>query len=326
MKLLITIDTEGDNSWLRGQEVTTKNAKYLPRFQTLCEKYNYKPTYLTAYEMAMDDYFVEFGCDASERGMCEIGLHPHAWTSPPIVPLTSDDMLYHPYLIEFSEGIIREKVKVLTALLQERFATKMYSHRAGRWAFNATYARILCEFGYKVDCSVTPHVAWHTNRRPGNDPQMKVFDYSGFRTEPYFLSGTDISKEGDLPLLEIPVTIIPRYGELLRWVHSHLPRRLCQGAIQRVFGPPFSWFRPHSIYHELVRVAQAKISEGADYIMFTLHSSELMPGGSQRFGGDKEIEQLYEDIEEAFSFLRDHKVTAATCYEYHNIVQESLTR
>ena len=64
------------------------------------------------------------------------------------------------------------------------------------------------------------------------------------------------------------------------------------------------------------------MSEGADYIMFMLHSSELMPGGSPTFRNEKEIEQLYEDIEEAFEFLRNHDVTGATCYEYYNSFQE----
>src|SRR5512144_2975448 len=44
---LITIDTEGDNLWSRPREITTGNARYLPRFQALCEKYGLKPTYLT---------------------------------------------------------------------------------------------------------------------------------------------------------------------------------------------------------------------------------------------------------------------------------------
>ncbi|NOM63837.1 deacetylase, partial [Klebsiella pneumoniae] len=36
---LITIDTEGDNRWQKHDSITTENARYLPRFQQLCEKY-----------------------------------------------------------------------------------------------------------------------------------------------------------------------------------------------------------------------------------------------------------------------------------------------
>ncbi len=51
---LITIDTEGDNSWQNHDRITTENTRFLPRFQALCEKYAFKPVYLTNYEMAMD--------------------------------------------------------------------------------------------------------------------------------------------------------------------------------------------------------------------------------------------------------------------------------
>ena len=55
---------------------------------------------------------------------------------------------------------MREKVKVLTRELEDTFNTPIVSHRAGRWSFNAAYARILVDYGYRVDCSVTPHVSW----------------------------------------------------------------------------------------------------------------------------------------------------------------------
>lgn len=44
---IITVDTEGDNLWeyKKGTPIGTENAKYLPRFQSLCEKYGFKPVY-----------------------------------------------------------------------------------------------------------------------------------------------------------------------------------------------------------------------------------------------------------------------------------------
>ena len=48
---LITIDTEGDNLWANPREITTQNARFLPRFQALCERFLLKPTWLTNWEM-----------------------------------------------------------------------------------------------------------------------------------------------------------------------------------------------------------------------------------------------------------------------------------
>lgn len=37
-----------------------------------------------------------------------------------------------------------------------------------------------------------------------------------------------------------------------------------------------------------------------DYLMFILHSSELMPGGSPTFRNDAEIDRLYQHMESIF--------------------------
>ncbi len=66
---LITIDTEGDNLWQKHDSITmTENAKYLPRFQQLCEKYGFKPVYLTNYEIAIDPAYIEFAKDVIAAG------------------------------------------------------------------------------------------------------------------------------------------------------------------------------------------------------------------------------------------------------------------
>ena len=57
---IITVDTEGDDIWSRPHEITTRNASFLPRFQSLCERFGFKPVYLANYEMAMSEAFVEF--------------------------------------------------------------------------------------------------------------------------------------------------------------------------------------------------------------------------------------------------------------------------
>src|SRR5438874_10631060 len=106
---LITIDTEGDNLWAKPRTVTTQNAQYLPRFQALCEEYALRPTYLTNWEMANCETFREFGKDVLARDAAEIGMHLHAWNSPPIIPLTADDDAHAPYLIDYPEDQIRQK-------------------------------------------------------------------------------------------------------------------------------------------------------------------------------------------------------------------------
>ena len=127
---LITIDTEGDNLWAMPRSITTRNAHYLPRFQSLCERYGLKPTYLVDWDMARCAEFVTFGRRALNDGTAEIGMHLHAWNTPPISQLTDDDFRYCPYLIEYPVDVIRDKVAHMTDVLTDTFGIPMRGHRA----------------------------------------------------------------------------------------------------------------------------------------------------------------------------------------------------
>ena len=292
---LITIDTEGDRLWERPRTITTYNAGFLPRFQSLCERFGFKPVYLTNFEMANADAFVAFGRDLLARGAAEIGMHLHAWNSPPIVPLTDDDLHSQPYLVEYPVDVMRRKLAHMTALLEDRFQVDVVSHRAGRWALDERYTRLLVELGYSVDCSVTPGVSWR--RTPGGRPGSGGADYSRFPTEPYFVDLDDISRAADSPLLEVPMTIVSsRLHRAAPWAY-----RRPLGRIVRSISPGPRWLRPTGRnLAELRTTVATAVGSGSLHLEFMLHSSELMPGGSPTFPDVAAIERLYADLEALF--------------------------
>ncbi len=297
---LVTVDTEGDNLWSRPGEISTKNALFLPRFQALCEKYAFKPTWLVNYEMAQCPAFVEFAQDVLDRGAGEIGMHLHAWNSPPLVPLTADDTRHQPYLIEFPGEVIRDKIRFMTDLLEDRFQRKMLSHRAGRWGLNAAYARLLVEHGYEIDCSVTPHVSWAEylgDPRGHGGP-----DFSGFPEQPYFIDLDQIDTPGNSPLLEVPLSAIKtrhwRLDSLLKsrpkWLRR-IVRRIC---------PPIMTMIPRDnerSFRHMRAILRHVVAQRWPCALMAIHSSELMPGGSPFFPSPKSIERLYRRLETLFS-------------------------
>src|SRR2546426_721790 len=303
---IITIDTEGDDLWTRSRgsrEITTRNAAYLPRFQSLCERFHFKPVYLANYEMVMCDVFVEFARDAVARGACEIGMHLHAWNSPPLDPLTDDDFFYHPYLIEYPEQVMKEKIRTLTRLLEDRFDQEMVSHRAGRWGFDGRYAAMLLDEGYRVDCSVTPGIDWGGS--PGDPRGNGGSDYTGFPDRPYFLNPSDISQPATGTLLEVPMTT--RSSGLYRKAPWAYRFPLLRQAAHRV-SPKLSWLCPTPLLEKnnlnaMLQVARAARAVGVTHLEFMLHSSELMPGGSSTYKDPSEIERLYEHLEILFGDL-----------------------
>jgi hypothetical protein len=320
---LVTIDTECDNAWARSHTVATQNSAYLPRFQALCERYGVRPTYLTNWEMATCPVFQEFGRDLLARGAGEIGMHLHAWNSPPVIPLTEDDYLHHPYLIEYPEDQLREKVKVMTCTLEDVFGVKMVSHRAGRFSFDAVYARALVEHGYRVDCSVTPNVSWKGYK--GDPNGAGGTDFSAFPESAYFLDLDDISRPGTSPLLEVPVTVtapyVSRAGRIARAILE--TNRLGAKVARRLF-PRCAWLYPRGynrrVWPGLLRTV---IEEGRDHAEFMIHSSELMPGGSPNLPTARSIETLYEAMEALFASARKDFVgyTLREYFERYTAVQ-----
>lgn len=312
---LITIDTEGDNLWSRPQVITTRNAQGLPRFQRLCNQFGFKPTYLTNYEMALDQEFVRFARTSAAINHCEIGMHLHAWNSPPLVPLTEADFKHQPYLIDYPDDSMRDKINYLHSFLQEVFETRIVSHRAGRWAMNETYMQHLEDLGYLVDCSVTPGIAWPSSHAGAG---YNGCDYSRFPAHPYHPCSHDMSKSGDMQILELPVTIInnPNTGyRLIRALTGVIGGKRLNNMLNT---RQHLWIRPrkHNL-RQMIQAVQCKLAEQKPfYIQFMLHSSELMAGTNPQFVGQGDIERLYRDLETFFTFMATVGM-GMTLHEYY---------
>lgn len=312
---VITIDTEGDDIWGRHSTVTTENARFLPRFQALCAKHGFRPTYLTNHEMAVDPRYQEFGRSLLRAGEGEIGLHVHPWNSPPLASSGPETRGDHVYLFEYPDGLLRAKIDRLTGLLRDVFEIQPTSHRAGRWGFDGRVARFLVEAGYLVDCSVTPGVSW--KRHKGDADGSGGTDYAGFPREPYFLDLADIRRRGSSPMLEVPMTIRPNHPPLIRKLHRAHEHGRIGKLIRRFFGTSVSWLRPTGKnLDSMLSVVDWAFDENAPVIEFMLHSSELMPGGSPTFRTAEQIEALYEHLEKVFARLGSRGASGQTLSEF----------
>lgn len=297
-KFIITIDTEGDNlwNWSEGEEITTKNVYFLQRFQDLCDQYNFKPVWLSNWEMIQNADYVKFIDKGLERGVCELGMHLHAWNTPPITPLYGNKNSGLPYLIEYPVEMMEEKIGSITDLIHRKFGLMPISHRVGRWAMNDDYFQLLHKYGYKVDCSYTPGINWRKSN--GRTSGIGGSDYSKVCSSPQIIHG----------ICEVPVTtkktrrIFVRGGGRTIWY-------MLKGQTL--------WLRPngHNLKEMCWLVKECSKSEEG-YLMFMLHSSELMPGGSPTFRDEGSIEILYQHLNIIFHQIsKDYE--GCTLEEYH---------
>lgn len=307
---IITIDTEGDNLWSSPSDITTLNSKYLSRFQRLCEKFQFAPTYLTNWEMVNCSDFQIFGKDVLERGTAEIGAHLHAWNNPPEVSLTEDDYRYLPYLIEYPEELLRHKLQALTERLEEVFQVKMTSHRAGRWAFNETYAKALSDLGYTLDCSVTPGVDWSSVK--GDPAGDGGTNYKVFPRVAYRMSKGCIASQSQTGLWQIPMTTWPKYP---LWVST--AKRAVKMLQGKSYKESILWLRskPNNL-KEMKKAVLKSENAGIGFVEYMLHSSEFMPGGSPSFQTSESIDTLFRDLEALFIWLKTRGYDGITLSAY----------
>ena len=303
-KFIVTVDTEGDNlwDWKLGNTISTENADYMGSFQELCEKYSFKPVYLVNYEMAQSDVLVDVLRPKAEKGLCEIGMHLHAWNSPPKYELP---VIYSgcPYITEYPQEVIYEKHKFLQDYIEDRFGQKPVTYRAGRWATDDRVFSVLETLGFKVDCSVAPGISLK------NGVGMTVKhgnSYVGFSKTPYRIKGE---------LIEVPMTT--------RCVRSMRGATVRNRAKHFIKGEEL-WLRPviHT-YEDLLRLRGIVENEGCDYLEFMIHSSELMPGGSPYGKTEVAVRDIYSRMERFFEAVSgDYE--GIMLKDYHGILKESV--
>lgn len=303
---IITIDTEGDDLWnyKKGQVVETVNSLYIPRFQELCEKYDFKPVWLTNYEMAQDSRYVDYIKPKLLTNKCEVGIHIHAWNNPPLFEI---DKKYNgnPYLIEYPYDIMKAKFKLTYDLLYNKFGVKPISHRAGRWAMNSLYFELLKEFDVKVDCSFTPGIDWSKNY----GQTIGGSDYSNMHLGPQIIDG----------ILEMPVSILKLHC-FNKGSYLHRIKNFIKGD--------YIWLRPAaSSYSAMIRLVKELESQNNEqemsFLEFMIHSSELMPGGSPYFNTVESIEREYEEMDRLFSYLKNKGYVGITFEEYYKIYSKN---
>ena len=130
-------------------------------------------------------------------------------------------------------------------------------------------------------------------------------DYSKCPEKPYYIFED---------LLEVTVTISPMWSFICERSFS---KPSLGRETKKFFLGRGQWLRPdcHLQKQPLFKLIDI-VSHENQYLMFMLHSSEMMPGGSPSFKDEASIEKLYEVIEAVFTRAHSLGYTGATLREF----------
>jgi hypothetical protein len=313
LKIVVSIDTEADNQWDFGTVISTKNIGYLSAFQVLCERYDIFPTYLITSEIALDPEAINYFKPLLENNMIEVGSHLHPWTTPPFIEkpgLRYNDSI-HVFPSELSQDLLKAKIENLTSQIEMSFGKRPISFRAGRFGFNSICAKLLHEYGYITDSSITPFVSWKKTKgiQPGPDFSSN--------TAVHFIVGDEDNNQ----LLELPITILytKKYINnypLLKYPYSLLSKisKRLNNNTYNLFPPQPLWMRPFPgiTPNNLIEVWKTAEAIGLKYVIMMFHSSEFMPGASIFRPDQGSVNDLLYVLENFFQFLKNQDSKSIT--------------
>ena len=259
--LSIDVEEEGLFRGVYQRTPTTRNVAHLRRLADLFRDHDQPLTLLTAYPVTQDDAACAVLRELHDTCGAEIGAHLHHWNTPPLVELPHPDPVPSRLV---PEDLLRQKLQVLTAAIEERLGVRPRSFRMGRFDFHPALPRLLGELGYVVDSSLVPL------RSERNGPDQF----------------TCLAAPSDLGhgVRELPLTVLPLWpaaARLAAGVARRLPtgmRIRFQRGVSKVLATGI-----HPLWYPLPSMQLATrlhLARGGTLLNIFLHSSELMPGGS----------------------------------------------
>ncbi|MEX1024338.1 MAG: hypothetical protein WD226_04605 [Planctomycetota bacterium] len=305
-KLIFTVDVEEDMpEWRITDPVTTTNIRSLPRLDRAVRALGVRPTYLVNYPVATFPESRAILAELAIHADTEIGTHLHPWNTPPYLGLPGfegDERTTPYYMSALGPERFRAKLRELHGVLTELAGTPPVSFRAGRYGIDEATLAELLPLGYLVDTSVTPLSAHTADGGP---------DFRRAPQLPYRPSAADLCRPGDVPILEIPVSVAltRRVPRRLADAYVHLPAwTRVRGLLSRdhLGLIDFAWLYPVRFGVPEMKAAASRLVEmGSPVLNVFLHSSEVHPGVSGRIASAADVDACLARLDDLLRFCID---------------------
>ncbi len=298
MRLLVGIDTEGDNQWDAAARANQRfeNIYALPRLHAVFARHGVRPTYVITYPVARDPRSGEVLRKLVAGGDCEIGAHHHAWETP---PCTDADVRKHPYASQLPRTQFAEQLQQLTGAIAEAVGSTPVSYRSGRFGFSADHVPALERAGYLIESSVAP--LFYEAHKGG--PEFVEAPLT-----PYFLAYDSATAPGSSNLLEIPVSaalnrMLPRF---LQHAYARAPKPYTTKRILRALRLlRLRWLRPsYSSFEDMASLARDLHDASEPVLNVLFHSSEAIVGGSPYNRTQGDLDAFFARLERFFTYAR----------------------
>lgn len=295
----VTIDTEEQWDWNAGwpvQSHSLENIQALPRYEQLCARHGARTTWFTNWSVLNDGPSREVMLGIAARG-AELGMHIHPWLTPPRDP-AAEGTARGSFLHNAPPEQARAKLASVYELFQKA-GLRPTSFRGGRYSTGGAIHDFLLEKGFVADSSVVPFTTWPDDGAPD------------FRDRD--LSPRRIPRPGGGPgLWEIPLTLAftrPNFRRWARWFdridHSPLRHLRLIGILRKIGVVQRSWLNfEDTPAGEILALLRALRPLRLPFVVFTVHSSSLVPGGNPYSATEGAVNRIWETADAVLGEVR----------------------
>jgi hypothetical protein len=296
VKLLVGIDTEGDNQWDAAARLNQRfeNIYALPALHALFAKHMVRPTYVITHPVATDERSADVLRSLLAGGDCEIGAHHHAWETP---PCTAEDVRRHPYASSLPLPQFEAQLENLTNAIERAVGHRPVSYRSGRFGFAAAHVPALERLGYLVESSVAP--LFYESHKGGPE-------FVDAPLRPYFLAYDSATRPGSSRVLEVPVSSALNHAlpKTLQHAYARAPKPYTTKRVLRALRLLRQrWLRPsYSSLEDMVGLARDLARWNEPVLNLLFHSSEAIVGGSPYNRTQAELDAFLERLDRFLGF------------------------
>ena len=293
--LQVVIDTESEFEWDKGtwtDQGQVSSIGGLDRSMELFRSNGVAPALVIDHPIASQERSVRI-IQRLHREGCEIGVHPHTWSTPPTVEPRDD---WHSFAGNLGPKLQLAKLSNLTHQIEDILGQRPIMFKAGRYGISGDTLDALEELGFAIDLSVCPFYNFSSIGGP---------DFSLFTAQPGWFRHTH-------RLMSLPTTagwlgLLRANDRAARAVGSRGGKAL---RLDRV-ASRLNLLYPRRLSPEGNSLAQMKqltrqlYDHGLRVFTLSLHSPTLQAGNTPYTRTADEVDTLLADVAQYLRYFRD---------------------
>lgn len=293
--LQVVIDTEAAFEWDKGTYTDTGQVSPTRGLQVnfdVFRRHGVLPCLVVDTPVATQEESAGIIRGLAAEG-CEIGVHLHPWSAPPVVEPKDD---WHSFSGNLGPWLERTKLEALTRQVTALLGQQPRIFKAGRYGLSADTIETIETLGFDIDLSVCPFYDYTAMEGP---------DFSNFTARPGWFGRTR-------RILSLPTTAGP-----IGWLAGRAERitALARSPLGRMLPISRLAARANALYPvrlspegsgfgQMRELTERLLARGLRVFTLTLHSPTLMPGNTPYTRTEAELAALLHTIDRYLGFFR----------------------